>query len=371
MKKWIGCLVLFAGSLPGLAQSLLLNGGFEEINTCTEFKIECSPEAWISNINPFANFFRMPSRAHKSSNCMSVQAGHFERSNQRSFLRTTLPCGLRKGARYQLRFYVKSWHDVLDSTGLLFTATDPLFDKENFYKKAPDFFLQGHIAPPPAWQDSAWRKVDLIYTANGEEQYLMLGYFAKEEFFDERVTPMENRFYIFFDDFSMVPMDPGEEICRGWEKSKEDIYDENERHEMLQKKIKYYRDHPPLTREITRTSVIVIDTLVLPDILFQTGKANLQPQSFVMLDSFARRMKKTLIDSVVIEGHTDNVGSGELNEKLSFDRAMSVKKYLETKTGYRNIIARGLSFLKPIADNETPEGRQRNRRVEALLYIRE
>jgi outer membrane protein OmpA-like peptidoglycan-associated protein len=371
MKKWIGCLLFAVVSLPSAGQSLLLNGGFEDINTCTEFKIECSAEAWISNNNPFANFFRMPRRAHDGANCMSVEAGNFMKEFQRTYIRTTLPCGLRKGARYHIRFFIKSWHEVLDSTGILFTATDPLFDKGVFYNRAPTCYLKGSIAPPPGFQDSAWRKVDLTYTANGEEQYLMVGYFAREDFVDERVTPLENRFYIFFDDFSMAPMDPNEEICRGWQKSKEDIYDENERHEMLQRKIKHYRDYPPPTRVITHTSVTIIDTLVLPDILFETGKAGLQPQSFVMLDSFARRMKKTEIDSVVVQGHTDNVGSAELNEKLSFDRAMTVKKYLESKTGYRNIIARGLSFLQPIADNSTTDGRQKNRRVEVLLYVRE
>lgn len=367
----MSCLVLLAGSITGFGQSLLLNGGFEDINTCTEFKVECSSEAWISSNNPFANFFRMPRRAHKGNNCMSVEAGNFLKDYQRTFLRTTLPCGLRKGAHYRLELFVKSWHDVLDSTGILFTATDPLFDKDDFYKRTPTLFLKGSIAPPPINNDSVWRRVVLNYTATGEEQYLMLGYFAKEDFTDERVSPMENRYFIFFDDISMVAMDPSEESCSGWKKSMEDIYDENERHEMLQRKIKHYRNHPPPPREITRTSAIVIDTLTLPDILFQTGKANLQPQSFHMLDSFARRMKKAQIDSVVVEGHTDNVGSATLNEKLSFDRAMSVKNYLEAKTGYHNILARGQSFLKPIADNNTPEGRQRNRRVEVLLYIRE
>lgn len=371
MKKLTGCLFLAIVSLSAMAQSLLLNGGFEDVNTCTEFKIECSAEAWISNNNPFAHFFRMRTRAHEGTHCMSVEAGNFLKDFQRTFIRTTLPCGLRKGARYHIRFFIKSWHDVLDSAGILFTATDPLFDKGVFYKKTPTTYLQGRMAPGPEAQDSAWRKVDLTYTANGDEQFLMIGYFAKEDFTDERVTPMENRFFIFFDDISMAPMDPNEEVCKGWQKSKDDIYDENERHELLQRKIKHYRDNPPPTRAITHTSVVIIDTLVLPDILFQTGKAGLQSQSFIMLDSFVRQMKLTAIDSVVVHGHTDNVGTAELNEKLSFDRAMSVRKYLEAKTGYRNIIARGLSFLQPIADNNIPEGRQRNRRVEVLLYIRE
>jgi OOP family OmpA-OmpF porin len=71
---------------------------------------------------------------------------------------------------------------------------------------------------------------------------------------------------------------------------------------------------------------------------------------------------------VTIEGHTDNVGGAKYNEKLSQKRAESVKKYLVDRFGIAvsRLTAKGYGLTKPIADNKTAAGRQKNRRVEAV-----
>ena len=66
-----------------------------------------------------------------------------------------------------------------------------------------------------------------------------------------------------------------------------------------------------------------------------------------------------------INGHTDNVGNAAKNLKLSQNRANAVKDFLATKgVEYVRIKAKGFGSKKPVASNKTPEGRQRNRRVE-------
>jgi outer membrane protein OmpA-like peptidoglycan-associated protein len=79
------------------------------------------------------------------------------------------------------------------------------------------------------------------------------------------------------------------------------------------------------------------------------------------------------IDSLVIHGHTDNQGGFSFNMRLSNDRAATVKDYLLAKTALipLQVITRGYGSTIPAADNETPEGRQRNRRVEIYVYLRE
>ena len=70
-----------------------------------------------------------------------------------------------------------------------------------------------------------------------------------------------------------------------------------------------------------------------------------------------------------IEGHTDAIGSQDYNQKLSEDRAQTVNEYL-LRAGVRpdRIVAvRGFGKLKPVTTNETPEGRQMNRRVEIVI----
>jgi len=69
-----------------------------------------------------------------------------------------------------------------------------------------------------------------------------------------------------------------------------------------------------------------------------------------------------------IEGHTDSVGGNEFNQQLSERRADSVRDFLaEQGVPGSSITARGFGKTQPVASNDTPEGRQRNRRVELVV----
>lgn len=69
-----------------------------------------------------------------------------------------------------------------------------------------------------------------------------------------------------------------------------------------------------------------------------------------------------------IEGHTDNVGNPDFNQKLSERRAAAVKTFLEKEYGIdgSRLEAQGFGDTRPVASNDTPEGRQANRRVELV-----
>jgi outer membrane protein OmpA-like peptidoglycan-associated protein len=70
-----------------------------------------------------------------------------------------------------------------------------------------------------------------------------------------------------------------------------------------------------------------------------------------------------------VEGHTDNVGGEEYNQKLSELRASNVKDYLTTPGGIvaTRLTSAGFGFSKPLADNATKEGKQKNRRVDLVI----
>lgn len=354
------------------AQQLLANGGLEDVNVCTEYRIECAPEAWMSSASGFINFFRDANRSHSGENCLAIEAAHFQKKYNRTYLRSQLLCGLRKGSTYRIEFYIKSIHPILDSVAILFTANDPLFEKAFMRDIKPTIFLKGNVEPNESG-DSAWRKVQVDYQANGEEAFLLLGYFAKEDYRGKRFLELENRYFIFFDDFSMVPLDPNEHICPGWKQVMEDIYDDNARHELLERKIKYYRSKPPPPPQLEKNSYTIIDTVLVPDILFQSGKANLQSGSFTVLDSIARSVNGKQIDSLVLKGHTDNTGSASFNEMLSLDRAKTVADYIAPRVSKMPVpvFVYGLADREPVTDNNNPTGREKNRRVEILVYLRE
>ncbi|OPY08967.1 MAG: Outer membrane protein Omp38 precursor [Syntrophus sp. PtaB.Bin001] len=105
------------------------------------------------------------------------------------------------------------------------------------------------------------------------------------------------------------------------------------------------------------------------NIMFATGKADIQPKYKAEIKKVADYMKKHPEATAVIEGHTDNVASRAQNMKLSEARANSVKNYLvkNFKIDASRLEAVGYGPDKPIASNATKEGRQKNRRVTAVF----
>ncbi|MDP1823895.1 MAG: OmpA family protein [Archangium sp.] len=104
-------------------------------------------------------------------------------------------------------------------------------------------------------------------------------------------------------------------------------------------------------------------------ILFEFGSDRIDPRSFKLLDEVGSVLTKNPdVGPVLIEGHTDNVGSREANMSLSKRRAMAVVKYLTGKgIAPKRLRSEGYGFDKPIATNDTPLGRAKNRRTEFKL----
>jgi len=99
-------------------------------------------------------------------------------------------------------------------------------------------------------------------------------------------------------------------------------------------------------------------------IYFQTGSAKLLPKSFTALNEVVKIMNSEETLGIDIEGHTDHVGSDELNQKLSEERAASVYNYLKAKSvNTDRMSSTGFGESKPKADNNTAAGRAQNRRV--------
>jgi len=109
--------------------------------------------------------------------------------------------------------------------------------------------------------------------------------------------------------------------------------------------------------------------LSMSDILFETGKADLKHELRENLSAIGAILQSLLTDSnIMIEGHTDNSGSADFNQRLSEQRAKAVMQYLiERGIEASRLQAVGYGLTKPVADNKTEEGRARNRRVELVI----
>jgi len=113
---------------------------------------------------------------------------------------------------------------------------------------------------------------------------------------------------------------------------------------------------------------------VVGDLLFDSGKAKIRPEAFSLLTKVSAVLKENMARfDVGIEGHTDNVpikASGwKSNWELSTARALSVLHYLANDQGIspERLSAIGYGEYRPLASNESPDGRKQNRRVEIVI----
>ena len=128
--------------------------------------------------------------------------------------------------------------------------------------------------------------------------------------------------------------------------------------------------HPML-----KYNTVMIGDYIMPvftidsDVLFEVGKSVLRSEAAGELQRTAEFIRQYSPSQVSIEGHTDSGGTDEYNYTLSEQRAQSVKNYLVQKEGISEtiLVAKGYGESRPIAPNDTPEGRALNRRVEIIL----
>ncbi len=106
----------------------------------------------------------------------------------------------------------------------------------------------------------------------------------------------------------------------------------------------------------------------LPDILFDTNKATLKQNAQVALAKLAGIVSLFPNINLRIEGHTDSTGGDAINVPLSRERAQSVMDFLNSQgVAASRMKAEGYAAKIPVADNSTPAGRSKNRRVEIIL----
>lgn len=123
----------------------------------------------------------------------------------------------------------------------------------------------------------------------------------------------------------------------------------------------------PVKIQLSKEDQAIINK-VFSNLEFESGKSVIRSTSYLSLEELIKLLNRKPTFRLLIEGHTDNVGSATLNMRLSLSRAEAVKTYLSDRgiDGER-IIAKGYGLTQPVAPNTTAQGRQKNRRVEFTI----
>lgn len=164
------------------------------------------------------------------------------------------------------------------------------------------------------------------------------------------------------------PDTPGLPEFRGCpDTDKDGIQDKDDKCPTVPGKKEFQGCPPPETPKTVRVTDNKIE--ILQVVNFETNKAIIKPDSFGILNDVAQVLKDyPHLKKIQVEGHTDNVGKPAKNLKLSQDRAASVVTYLVNKGIDRDrLVPKGFGDTQPVADNKTPAGKAKNRRVEFLI----
>ncbi len=114
--------------------------------------------------------------------------------------------------------------------------------------------------------------------------------------------------------------------------------------------------------------VVTVKPTVLKNVFFETGSAELKKESLIELNSLKKLLEDNPSLKIQINGHTDSIGSDESNLTLSNNRAKAVYDFLiQNGIDEKRLKYKGFGEAEPVASNDTPEGRQENRRTEFII----
>jgi outer membrane protein OmpA-like peptidoglycan-associated protein len=344
-------------SLPIKSQNLFFNSDFEELNLCTELNQLCSTAAWFYIKPALTPQIRFIPKPFSGIDLLIVPVENvYAKKIKRSFVYTMLGCPLQKGKQYKISF-------LINTDGKKFHGIDFYFRKKEFLSNN---FFEDSVEASIHFDDSTairnkegWNYLETIYTANGDERFCLIGNLSKTKFDfsrNYRMNKAGDMFY-FIDDISCTALTT-EPLCNNYLRNKEQTYQQNLRH-----------SERTMIDEYPQLPEFIKDTINIPSVFFETDKAILKPTFKKLIDNLVIKFKQKNISKIDIEGHTDNTGTEVYNIELSNDRAVAVMDYLIKKTPQLkdNIFAFGKASNYPIADNNTVEGRAKNRRVQIIL----
>jgi outer membrane protein OmpA-like peptidoglycan-associated protein len=370
------CIFIFSNALQ--AQPLLANGSLNDRNVCTEFKALCAPEAWF-----FLPTYIVRSQTEDSNFYEVLAMGGISRTSgeHRNYIYTKILCTLKPGKQYVFSIWVKTFRNSFDHLDVWMGRYEPGKRTSIYSITNPTFTITAEDVDS---SKNDWKKYKVIYTAKGDEQFLMLGNLSAERMDKSKTSSLGKRDVVLYgiDNITLSPVDSTEKVCAEYNAVLKQVYDQNKRHppgfiEDIEIDTSLITKEPAREREViwvivdTPPSIQkpLNDTLTIPNVLFLYNSSKLNPAFKKDLDNILGKLKSRPFKGLEITGYTDNIGTSAYNIKLSIERAKAIKDYLVTKLQLApsTITIKGAGETNPVATNKTDEGRQKNRRVEIIL----
>lgn len=350
MKKGLFILILFATHWS-FSQNLIVNGSFEEIDKCPNTLGEFNPTGWFgthgSRTTPDLISTCSAEDAYSNPRSYIINVvpfdgesyaglvGYNPYNHYREYISTKLKSPLEAGKVYQFSISLtqpKMSLYYMNELGVVFTNDSAKPEKLMMEMIMPsDIRIKGGDFLKLS---ETWSTIKVNYKAKGGERYLHLGCFLAEtdllyRKYQERIafskkTGYMDAYYII-DDVSLIEVEQ----------------------QIQQEPVKSF---------------------VFENINFNTGDFSSSEEEFEQFSELIEFLKKNPTFEVLIEGHTDDVGSNDDNLGLSQERALFVKSFFEYQKVTNKISTIGYGEEKPIVANDSSANRARNRRVVIHLF---
>jgi OmpA-OmpF porin, OOP family len=330
-------------------KNLVPNGSFENYRKKSGDVRKAIPWRPIETIDYFHNPLSNDTTPQKGAYAGNCYTGFRFRKKYKEFLQVRLVEPLHRGSTYEFSMQIRLafWSNAaLRSFGALFTKGGYRGLQDVLRPNMVDTIcIKGALV-----NNYEWFAVKGFYKADGGEKYLTIGNFSPKIKKDmvrldiDRFGPRES--YYFVDEVSLVKATQFEE------------------------KVEVVIVGPSVTDEpedstlVVREDIGVGEKVELHNIFFTNGKYYLLPESYAELNKLSKYLIAHRNIEISINGHSDNSGLKFKNQRMSELRAREVFEYLIKKGVQNKMYFRGYGSSRPVADNETEEGRARNRRVE-------
>ena len=359
LKHWHIVALLFIFN-TSVAQNLIANNSFEDVNICQEYHQACSPSAWfyIQNLTVgYASIDNVKSPTGEKHLNITVAR---KDSAMRQYWETMLLCKVEAGKKYKIKAKIASMNTGPNLSDLGFYFTNGfIFSQKDTVLQPTAYFNFAGIKPRN--MKGGWYDVQKEILIASDAQYLIIGNFSNQadsEIFKERNNPFQT-ITILVDDLVLEPLLA--EACPESKLRTDSLYSVHRRHSTAIQNRALGGDSAAIINPVKLLKPL-IDTIVIKDILFKTNNYILEKDS--VLDKYENLLMQTNISMIKITGYTDKSGSEEFNKTLSEKRAKFIADLLKQKFQLPRTIkieyqGKGIST--------TSTNKSDNRRVEILI----
>jgi OOP family OmpA-OmpF porin len=339
---------VFSQQSTEIIKNLVPNGSFENYRKKSGNIKQAIPWQQIASVDYYQEPISNDTSSNKGARTGNCYAGLRFQKKYKEFLQVKLAEPLHRGTTYEYEMYVRLafWSNAsLKSIGALFSKVG--------YKSKADAVktaIIDSVCKKGSFINGChWFKISGKYLSDGGEKFLTIGNFSPNVKKDMiRMNIFKFGFkeaYYFIDDVSLIK---AKEVV---EKVKVEIVGS------------FNIDAQDSVLDV-KQNIKVGEKVQLKNIFFENSRYNILPESYSELNKLAQYLLRNPHMEVQINGHSDNVGSKNKNQKISEQRAREVFEYLIKKGVQNKMYFKGYGSSVPIASNDNDIDRAKNRRVE-------